>query len=89
MTSSASRTGTGPSVRKYAKIAALGAIGVGLGVVALYGLIAFGSSPTPTSGIDRTHATLAWISAAIPALCIIAAHFAYAKVLFDESKRDG
>jgi len=47
MTSSAS--GTGPSVRKYAKIAALGAIGVGFGVVALYGLIAFGSSPTPTS----------------------------------------
>jgi len=87
MTSSAS--GTGPSVRKYAKIAALGAIGVGFGVVALYGLIAYGSSPTPTSGIDRTHATLAWISAAIPALCIIAVHLAYAKVLFDESKRDG
>ncbi len=87
MTSSASRTG--PSVRKYAKIAALGAIGVGLGVVALYGLIAFGSSPTPTSGIDRTHATLAWISAAIPAVCIIAAHLAYAKILFDESKREG
>lgn len=87
MTSSASTTG--PSVRKYAKIAALGAIGVGFGVVALYGLIAFGSSATATSGMDRTQATLAWISAGIPALCIIAAHLAYAKVLFDESKRDG
>jgi hypothetical protein len=87
MTSSASRTG--PSVRKFAKIAAFGAIGVGFGVAALYGLIAFGSTPTPTGGIDRTHATLTWISAAIPALCIIAAHLAYAKVLFDESKRDG
>jgi hypothetical protein len=87
MTSSASNTG--PSVRKYAKLAALGAIGVGVGVLALYGLIAFGSAPTPTGGIDRTHATLAWIGAAIPALCIIAAHLAYAKILIDESKRDG
>jgi len=87
MTSSASRSG--PSVRKYAKVAALGAIGVSFGVVALYGLIAFGSSPTASSGIDRTHATLAWIGAAVPALCIIAAHLAFAKILFDESKRDG
>jgi hypothetical protein len=87
MTSSAPRSG--PSIRKYAKFAALGAIGVGFGVVALYGLLAFASSPSPTGGIDRTHATLAWISAAIPALCIIAAHLAYAKILFDESKRDG
>jgi len=87
MTSSASKTP--PSVRKYAKIAALGAIGVGFGVLALYGLIAFGSNPTATGGIDRTHATLAWIGAAVPALCIIAAHLAYAKILFDESKRNG
>ena len=87
MTSSASKTP--PSVRKYAKIAALGAIGVGFGVLALYGFIAFGSSPTATGGIDRTHATLAWIGAAVPALCIIAAHLAYAKILFDESKRNG
>jgi len=75
------------SVRKYAKLAALGAIGVSVGVLALYALIAFGSRPTPDGGIDTTHATLAWISAAIPALGIIAAHLAYVKVLLDESKR--
>jgi len=74
------------SVRKYAKIAALGAIGVSLGVVALYALIAFGSRPTPDGGIDRTHAVLTWISAAIPAAAIVAAHLAYVKVLLDESK---
>lgn len=75
------------SVRKYAKLAALGAIGVSVGVLGLYALIAFGSRPTPDGGIDTTHATLTWISAAIPALGIIAAHLAYVKVLLDESKR--
>ena len=75
------------SVRKYAKVAALGAIGVSVGVVGLYALIAFGSRHTASSGIDSTHATLTFISAAIPALAIIAAHLAYVKVLLDESKR--
>ena len=87
MTASDSRSR--PSVRKYAKLAALGAVGVGFGVLALYGLIAFGARPTPTGGINGVHATLTWISAAIPALAIIAAHLAYAKVLLDESKREG
>lgn len=77
------------SVRKYAKLAALGAIGVSVGVLGLYALIAFGSRPTPDGGIDTTHATLTWISAAIPAAAIIAAHLAYVKVLLDESKRPG
>jgi hypothetical protein len=75
------------SVRKYAKLAALGAVGVSLGVLALYALIAFGSRHTATSGIDPTHATLTWISAAIPCAAIIAAHLAYVRVLLDESKK--
>lgn len=77
------------SVRKYAKLAALGAIGVSVGVLGLYALIAFGSRPTPDGGIDTTHATLTWISAAIPAAAIVAAHLAFVKVLLDESKRPG
>ena len=75
------------SVRKYAKLAALGAVGVALGVLALYALIAFGSRHTADGGIDTTHATLTWISAAVPAAAIIAAHLAYVKVLLDESRR--
>jgi hypothetical protein len=77
------------SVRKYAKIAALGAVGVAIAVFALYSLIAFGSRHTPDGGIDTTQAIVAMISAAIPAAAIIAAHLAYAKVLLDESKRTG
>ena len=75
------------SMRKYAKLAALGAVGVSLGVLGLYALIAFGSRHTDGSGIDATHATLTFISAAIPALAIKAVHLAFAKVLLDESKR--
>ena len=75
------------SVRKYAKLAALGAIGVSFGVLGLYALIAYGSMPTALGGIDRTNAILSWISAAVPAAAIIAAHLAYVKVLFDEAKK--
>ena len=75
------------SVRKYAKLAALGAVGVSLGVLALYLVIALGSRHTATSGIDSTEAALTWISAAIPCGAIIAAHLAYVKVLLAESKK--
>ena len=75
------------SVRKYAKLAALGAVGVSLGVFALYLVIALGSRHTAGSGVDATHATLTWISAAIPCAAIIGAHLAYVKVLLDESRR--
>lgn len=75
------------SVRKYAKLAALGAVGVSFGVLALYALIAYGARPTAVGGIDTIHATLTWISVAIPAAALIAAHLAYAKILLDESKR--
>ena len=75
------------SVRKYAKLAALGAVGVSLGVLGLYLLIALGSRHTPGSGIDGTQAVVTWIAAAIPCGAIIAAHLAYVKVLWEESKR--
>ena len=75
------------SVRRYAKLAALGAVGVSLGVVALYALIAFGSRHTATGGIDSTEAVVTWISAAVPCAAIIAAHLAYVKVLLAESKK--
>jgi len=80
------------SVRKYAKLAALGAVGVSLAVLGLYLLIAYGSRHTTvgdiTQGIDRTEAILAWIGAGVPAAAIIAAHLAYVKILLDESKKN-
>jgi hypothetical protein len=84
MTNSTSRF----TVREFARLAALGAVGVSLGVLGLYALIAFGAAPTPAGGIDRTNAVLAWISAAVPAAAIVAAHLAYARVLLNESRLD-
>lgn len=77
-----------PSVKQYAKLAALGAIGVAVGTLALAAFIGFGSRPTTTGGIDATHSLLTWLGVIVPALAIAAAHVAYAKILFDEARRD-
>ena len=71
---------------KFERLAALGAVGVCLGVLALYALIAFVARPVPTGGMDATNAVLTWISIAVPVLAIIAAHLAYAKLLLDASR---
>ena len=76
------------TVRRLARLAALGAVGVSFGVLGLYALIVFGAAPTAAGGIDRTNAVLAWISAAIPAAAIVAAHLAYARILLNESRLD-
>jgi hypothetical protein len=74
------------TMKKFARIAAVGALGVAAGATALYFVIAVGSSHTPTSGIDQTHATIAWIGAAVPIAAIVAAHLAYALQLFRYAK---
>ncbi len=73
-------------MKKFARLAAFGALGVSVGVLALYLLVAIGGSRTPTSGVDATHASIVWISVAVPAACIIAAHIAYAVHLLRYSK---
>ncbi|MFN8580777.1 MAG: hypothetical protein U0163_07370 [Gemmatimonadaceae bacterium] len=47
------------TMKKFARLAALGALGVAVGSVALYLVIALGSAPAPRGGIDRTNAVLA------------------------------
>jgi hypothetical protein len=76
-------------MKKYGKIASLGALAVAGGCVALYALIAWGSTPTPTGGIDSVHATIAYIGAAIPITAIIAVHITYARVLSAYAKKNG
>ena len=72
---------------RFERLAALGAIGVCFGVLALVALIAWGSTPSETGGIDRTNAILAYMGAAIPALGIIAVHLVYSRVLMREDAR--
>jgi hypothetical protein len=70
-------------LKPYAKLAALGALGVCAGSAALYLLIAFGSRSIPLGGIDSTHSMLTFISLAVPFVLIIAAHLVYARVLMN------
>ncbi len=74
------------TMKKFARLAALGALGVAVGSIALYVVIAVGSSPTRLGGIDRTQAVIAWIGAAIPIAAIAAVHLVYARHLFRYAK---
>jgi len=74
------------TMRKFARLAAAGALGVAVGALGLYVLIAFAALPTPTGGMDVTLATVTWISAAVPITAVVAAHVAYALILFRYSK---
>lgn len=68
-------------LKPYARLAAMGAIGVCFGALALYLLIVFGSRPLAQGGIDQTHAAVSWIALAVPTVLIIAAHVVYARIL--------
>ena len=73
-------------LKPYARIAALGALGVCAGAFGLYLFIAFFTRSVPLGGIDQTQALLAWISLAIPFALIIGAHLIYARVLMKYAK---
>lgn len=73
-------------LKPYAKIAALGALGVCGGVFALFLFIAYFTRSIPLGGIDQTQSLLAWISLAVPFSLIIGAHLVYARVLMKYAK---
>lgn len=75
-------------MKKYARPASFGALLVAGGVVALYTLIAWGSTPVPTGGIDRVQATIAYIGAAIPLAAIAAVHVVFARQLARYAKEN-
>jgi len=68
-------------MKKHARLASLGAMAVAGALVALYAFVAWGSSPSPTGGMDGVHAAIAYIGAGIPILAIIAVHVAYSRQL--------
>ena len=73
-------------LKPYAKLAALGALGVCAGAAGLYLFLAFFTRSIPLGGIDQTQALLSWISLALPFALIIAAHLVYARVLMAYAK---
>jgi hypothetical protein len=73
-------------IQPYAKIAALGALGVSAGAFALWLLIIYVARPVPGGGIDATHFVLSVIIVGMICLAVIAAHVVYALQLFRYAK---
>jgi hypothetical protein len=73
-------------LKPYARLAALGALGVSAGAFGLFVFLAFFTRPVPLGGIDQTQSMLAVISLAIPFALIIGAHVVAARVLMKYSK---
>lgn len=74
------------TMKKFARLAAVGALGVAGGVTALFLVIAIGGRHTPTSGLDATQARITLVSALIPAAAIVAVHVVYAVQLWRYAK---
>lgn len=73
-------------LKPYARVAAMGALGVCAGTLGLFLFLAFFTRSIPLGGIDQTQALLSWISLAIPFSLIIGAHLVYALVLMKYAK---
>jgi len=73
-------------LKPYAKVAALGALGVCAGALGLYLFVAFFTRSIPLGGIDQTQSLLTVISLAVPFALIIGAHLVYARVLIRYGK---
>ena len=75
-----------PTMKTHGHLAALGALGVSAGSLALYGLFFWISTPTRTGGIDSVHAMITRVSVAVIIAALIAVHLAFAKQLFSYVK---
>jgi len=65
------------------RIAALGAVGVSLGVIVVFLAFVYLTTPRPaTGGMDWANASTTWISVGVLALAIIGAHLAIARQLW-------
>ena len=73
-------------LKPYAKMAAMGALGVCAGTLGLFLFLVFSTRSIPLGGIDQTQALLSWISLAVPFALIIGAHLVYARVLMQYAK---
>jgi hypothetical protein len=73
-------------LKPYARLAAMGALGVCAGAFGLFVFLALFTRPVPLGGMDQTQSVLALISLAIPFALIIGAHLVYARVLMKYAK---
>ena len=73
-------------LKPYARLAAMGALGVCAGALGLLVFLAYFTRSIPLGGIDQTQALLSWISLAVPFALIIGVHLVYARILMKYAK---
>jgi hypothetical protein len=69
-------------LKPYARLAALGALGVAGGATAFYLFLVYGTRSVPLGGIDGTQAVLSALSLLPAFALIVAVHLVAARVLF-------
>lgn len=74
---------------QIARIGALGAFGVSLGLATLFALFVVFTIPRGGSGMDWTHAQLAWIGVGGVVAVLILIHLVFARILLRASKDEG
>jgi hypothetical protein len=77
-----------PTMKTHGHLAALGALGVAAGSIALYGLFFWIATPTQTGGIDEVHAMITRVSVAVIIAALVAIHVAFARQLFSYVKQN-
>lgn len=76
-----------PTMKTHGHFAALGALGVSAGSLALFALVFWISMPTKTGGIDSVHAMVTRVSVGVIIAALVAVHLAFAKQLFNYVKQ--
>ena len=74
---------------RIAKLAALGAFAASLGILGIYMVFLYGTSPDATSGMDATSRFIAWLSVAGVILALVGVHVAFGRQLLALSKEVG
>ncbi len=75
-----------PTMKTHGKLAALGAMGVSGGCLAIIALFVWISAPAATGGIDFEHSFITRISIAVIMAALIAVHVTFARQLFAYAK---
>ena len=72
--------------QRFQQLAGLGAFAVCFGILAVYALLSFISTPRGAGGIDRAHATIVYIGVGLVALAAIAVHVVLGRQLLAAAK---
>jgi hypothetical protein len=73
---------------RIAKLVGYGAFAAILLFIAIFGLIAWAALPARTGGIDRTLATVTWISVGVTILALIGVHVLVGRELLAVGRGD-